>query len=128
MLAKSSAWWTATRGLQNVMVESEDACIEFGPQQPFGLQWPWMAVVDDWATPMNALAFRPRGGARWPIALLLPYDGCRVLEETGVAHLTSWLERPWTVLDAVFGPLRPIEFQSPGVYPAPFNFAPSVGD
>jgi hypothetical protein len=128
MLAKSSAWWTATRGLQDVVVGSEGACVEFGPQQPFGLQWPWMAIVDDWATPMTALAFRPRAEVPWPIPLLLPYDGCRVLEETGVAHLTTWLERPWMDLQAAFGPLRPIEFQSQRVYPASLNFAPSFGD
>jgi hypothetical protein len=46
----------------------------------------------------------------------------------GACNLPSWLERPWADLDAVLGPLRPIEFQSRHVYPAVFNVAPSFGE
>jgi len=102
MLAKSAAWWTATHGLRNIVVSSDVACVSFGPEQPFSLQWPWMAVIDDWATPMNALIF----SGPWPAALLLPDDGCERLAATGTAHLTSWLERPAIQLVERFGPLR----------------------
>jgi arginine exporter protein ArgO len=117
ILAKSAAWWTATRNLQTVLASPPAAalgtgCIPFGPEYPYGLQWPWMQIIDDWVTPMNALAFRPRvptadGGVE-PVPLLLPYDGCEVLTETGEAHLTSWAMREWARLNQVFGPLRPI--------------------
>jgi len=108
VLAKSAAWWTATKGLQQVIADSPGACIPFGPQRPYGLQWPWMAIIDDWATPLNALAFRPRGPAVGPVPLLLPDDGCQVLAESGEAYLTSWVHRPWIELEAAFGPLRPL--------------------
>jgi hypothetical protein len=111
VLAKSSAWWTATRGLQDTVADSSGPCIAFAVDRPFGLQWPWMSSVDDWVAPINALAFRPRipradGQGIEPIALLLPGDGCRLLDATGEAHFTDWMHRPWTLLDQRFGPLR----------------------
>jgi hypothetical protein len=101
-LAKSSAWWTATRGLITVTADAEQACVVFGPEQPPGLQWPWMAIIDNWTTPLAALVYRAPG----PIPLLLPGDGCARLAITGVAHLDSWIQRPFTVLTDAFGPLR----------------------
>lgn len=59
LLAKSTAWWTTTRGLQNLLAESHADCITISASEPFGLQWPWMSIIGDWTTPMNALAFRP---------------------------------------------------------------------
>jgi len=109
ILAKSAAWWTATRNLQTVIAATDAHCIAFGPEIPYGLQWPWMQVIDDWATPMHALAFRPRvptAAGVAPVALLLPDDGCAVLARTGAVNLTSWLTRDFATLDAVFGPLR----------------------
>jgi hypothetical protein len=111
VLAKSAAGWTATRGLQDAVADSAGPCIRFAVDEPFGLQWPWMNIVDDWVAPFNALAFRPRiprpdGQGIEPMPLLLPGDGCRVLETTGVAFLTDWVERPWALLDDRFGPLR----------------------
>jgi hypothetical protein len=102
--AKSAAWWTATHGLMNATASTETNCLAFGPEEPYALQWPWMAIIDDWATPMNALVFRPP----WAIPLLLPGDGCRRLEETGLAHLASWIQRPAARLEARFGPLRSV--------------------
>jgi hypothetical protein len=102
--AKSAAWWTATHGLMNATASTETTCLAFGPEEPYALQWPWMAIIDDWATPMNALVFRPP----WAIPLLLPGDGCRRLEETGQAHLASWIQRPAAQLEASFGPLRSV--------------------
>jgi hypothetical protein len=102
--AKSAAWWTATHGLMNATASSEATCLRFGPQEPYALQWPWMAIIDDWATPMNALVFR----APWAIPLLLPGEGCRRLEETGQAQLSSWIRRPAAQLEATFGPLRSV--------------------
>lgn len=98
--AKSTAWWTATHGLMNATASAQVTCLPFGPEEPYDLQWPWMAVIDDWATPINALIFR----APWPIPLLLPGDGCRVLEETGEVRLISWIRRPADRIDARFGP------------------------
>jgi hypothetical protein len=111
VLAKSAAWWTATRGLQDAIADSSGPCIGFSVDQPFGLQWPWMNIVDDWVGPVNALAFRPRipradGQGIEPMPLLLPGDGCRVLDATLVAHMTDWMHRPWAVLNDRFGPLR----------------------
>ena len=100
--AKSAAWWTATHGLMNATASAETTCLAFGPEEPYALQWPWMAIIDDWATPMNALVFRPP----WAIPLLLPGEGCRRLEETGQAQLSSWIRRPAAQLEARFGPLR----------------------
>ncbi len=101
-LAKSAAWWKATDALREAVAESIQTCIAFDAQQPPALQWPWMRIVDDWAAPMNALAFRQPG----PIPLLLPDDGCRVLADTGIAYLTPWFARPATLLEQRFGPLR----------------------
>ena len=112
VLAKSSAWWTATRGLQDAVADSHGPCIAFAVDRPFGLQWPWMNSVDDWVAPINALAFRPRipladGPGIEPIPLLLPYDGCQLLDRTGDAYFTDWMHRDWTLLNERFGPLRP---------------------
>jgi len=111
LLAKSAAWWTATRGLQNLLAEARADCITMSATEPFGLQWPWMAIIDDWATPMNALAFRPylvlqpdRGIE--PVPLLLRHDRCAVARETGKVYATSWIERDIEVVDDRFGPLR----------------------
>jgi hypothetical protein len=40
------------------------------------------------------------------VSLLLPNDGCEILATTGEARLQSWIIRPWSQLDARFGPLR----------------------
>ncbi|WP_462320140.1 hypothetical protein [Halochromatium sp.] len=111
LLAKSAAWWTATRGLQNLLAESHADCIRLSATEPFGLQWPWMGIIDDWATPMNALAFRPylvlqsnRGIE--PVPLLLRHNRCAIAHETGQVHVTSWIERDIGVLSQRFGPLR----------------------
>lgn len=101
--ARSAAWWTATRGLMNATASSEGDCIPWGPEEPYDLQWPWMAIVDNWTAPMSALIFR----GPWPIPLLLPRDGCTVLRETGIAHLHPWILYPVPLLEARFGPLRP---------------------
>jgi hypothetical protein len=111
LLTKAAAWWSATQGLRNVIAEPDLDCIPFEWHRPFGLQWPWMGLIDDWATPMNALAFRPElplpdGAGIAPIPLLLPDDGCQVLEETGIVYPTPWIERPFEVLEERFGPLR----------------------
>ena len=111
LLAKSTAWWTATRGLQNLLAESRADCITLSATEPFALQWPWMGIIDDWATPMNALAFRPylllkpELGIE-PVPLLLRHDRCEIARETGQVHVTSWIERDVEVLNQRFGPLR----------------------
>jgi hypothetical protein len=102
-LSRSVAWWTATHGLADLLASSETHCIPFGPRQPFSLQWPWMAIIDDWTTPIQALAFRD---PNWPAPLMLPDDGCQRLADDGVARLTSWFAQPIDRLDANFGPLR----------------------
>jgi hypothetical protein len=111
LLAKSAAWWTATRGLQNLLAGARTDCITLSATEPFGLQWPWMGIIDDWATPMNALAFRPylvlqpdRGIE--PVPLLLRHDRCAIARETGKVRITSWIERDIAVLSQRFGPLR----------------------
>jgi hypothetical protein len=111
LLAKSAAWWTATRGLQNLLGEADTDCITMSANEPFGLQWPWMVIIDDWATPMNALAFRPylvREPERGiePVPLLLRHDRCDIARKTGKVYPTSWIERDIEVVDARFGPLR----------------------
>lgn len=111
LLAKSAAWWTATRGLQNLLAESHADCIGMSAEAPFALQWPWMRIIDDWVTPMNALAFRPRlvldaGRGVEPVPLLLRNDGCAVVRATGTVTLVSWFERDFSTLDRRFGPLR----------------------
>jgi hypothetical protein len=103
--SKSSAWWTATRGLMNVTASAQNLCLRFGPEEPYGLQWPWMAIIDDWATPMNALVFR----APWPIPLLLPEEGCERLERDRLYRPTHWLERPADAVQARFGPFVGID-------------------
>lgn len=100
--AKSAAWWTATRVLINTTASAEVACIRFGPQEPYALQWPWMTILDNWAAPLNALVFR----GPWPIPLLLPGDGCEALARTGLARLDSWIQYPESRLESRFGPLR----------------------
>lgn len=105
-LAKSAAWWTATHALQNMVADTDAACLALEPDKPFALQWRWMAIVDDWASPINALAFRPRGEARPPIALLLPEAACAVAWRTGEVVLASWIRSRLAVLDSYFGPLR----------------------
>lgn len=102
-LGRSVAWWTATHALADLLASTDAACIPVGPQQPFSLQWPWMAVIDDWTAPMQALAFRD---PHWPSALLLPHDGCARLADDGIARLTDWLVVPADRLEANFGPLR----------------------
>ena len=111
LLAKSAAWWTATRGLQNLLAEARADCITMSATEPFGLQWPWMTIIDDWAAPMNALAFRPylvlhpdRGIE--PVPLLLRHDRCAVARETGTVYPTSWIARDIEVVNDRFGPLR----------------------
>jgi hypothetical protein len=111
LLAKSTAWWTATRSLQNLVASSEAACIRFGAGEPYGLQWPWMSVVDDWATPFTALATRPfvpsvDGTGPQPVALLLAGDRCELLRRTDEVRFTGWMSRPFEVVDGAFGPLR----------------------
>lgn len=100
--AKSLAWWNATQGLMETMASTDGDCEVFGPQVPPGLQGPRMAMVDNWTAPLSALIFRVPD----PIALLLPRDGCRLLQETGWAELDSWIRRRADVLEAGFGPLR----------------------
>ena len=111
LLVKSAAWWTATRGLQNIVADTPAACVPLSRQTPYGLQWPWMVIVDDWNAPMNALIFRPRlrdpaTRELVPIALLLPDDGCDRLAEEPVVYPTPWLSVSWERLDERFGPLR----------------------
>lgn len=119
VLVKSACWWTAIRGLQDMLSTSTETCIVHGQSEPFSLQWPWMSIIDEWNAPMNALAFRPRlslsaDGGVLPVPLLLPDNGCEWLELTGEAHLVSWLKRPWRQLDRHYGPLKQ-------VVPAPEN-------
>lgn len=111
LLAKSAAWWTATRGLQNLLAASDTDCITIGADEPFALQWPWMDIIDDWATPMNALAFRPylvldRARGIEPVPLLLRHDRCAIARESGRVIPTGWIERDIAVVEARFGPLR----------------------
>lgn len=101
--AKSAAWWTATRGLINATASSELDCIPFGWEEPYALQWPWMAIMDNWTAPMAALVFR----APWPIPLLLPKDGCAVVAATGMVRIHPWILYPRAQLETRFGPLRP---------------------
>lgn len=104
-VARSVAWWTATHGLVNLTASSPEICIPFGPEEPYAMQWPWMAIIDDWAAPFNALVFRgdPELG---PIALLLKHDACAQLAETGIVHFPGWVSLPFPALEARFGPLR----------------------
>jgi hypothetical protein len=68
-------------------------------------------IIDDWATPMNALAFRPylvlqeeRGVE--PVPLLLRHDRYTIARETGKVLPTGWIERDIQAVNARFGPLR----------------------
>jgi hypothetical protein len=70
-----------------------------------------MSIIDDWVTPMNALAFRPRlildteRGVE-PVPLLLRNDGCEVVRKTDKVYPTTWIERDFRTVDRRFGPLR----------------------
>jgi hypothetical protein len=101
--AKAAAWWTATHGLINATASSGLDCIPFGPEEPYALQWPWMAIVDNWTAPMSALIFR----GPWPIPLLLPKDGCLVLTETGMVRIHPWIVYPRAEIESRLGTLRP---------------------
>ena len=108
-VAKSAAWWSAAAALKNAVAEPGTACLDFGAERPFALQWPWMAIVDSWATPMTALALRPQlrlSTGVEPIALLLPNAGCQLLHATGQVQITSWIVRPFDRLEQRFGPLH----------------------
>lgn len=105
VLARAGAWWTATRALINLTIETEAACLRYAANTPYGLQWPWMVIIDDWAVPLNALVFRA-DPALGPIALLVPGAGCAQIAATGEVQFHSWLVRPFAALDARFGPLR----------------------
>lgn len=100
--AKASIWSQSTVGLMEALANAPEACVPFGPEQPPGLQYPYMTPVDNWTAPMNALVFR----AAHPIPLLLPNDGCQKLADTGIAYLTPWFGRPRLSLEHRFGPLR----------------------
>ncbi len=111
LMVKSVAWWTATRGLQTIVAESESPCVSLTRESPYGLQWPWMAIIDDWNAPMNALIFRPRlrdpdSGELTPISLLLPNNSCDWLALFPEVYPTAWLSVSWAQLDQRFGPLR----------------------
>jgi hypothetical protein len=111
LMAKSSAWWTGVRGLQDIVASSDAACIHFGDNEPYSLQWPWMVITDSWPTPFTALVTRPfvptaEDGQFQPIALMLAHDGCEELRATGVVRLPIGIELPFERVDAVFGSLR----------------------
>ena len=106
LTAKSAAWWLATNELGRIVAEADSACIARTEQAPPSLQWRWMRVLDEWPVGLNALAFRSHAPAAPEVSLLLPNDGCEILAATGDARLQSWIVRPWTQLDARFGPLR----------------------
>lgn len=111
LLAKASTWWTGVRGLQDIVASSDDACIRFGANEPYSLQWPWMVIVDSWPTPFTALVTRPfvptsDGGQFQPIAVLLKHDDCEQLSTTGMLHLPVGVSLPFESVDAALGPLR----------------------
>ncbi len=117
LVAKSSAWWTGVRGLQDIVASSDAACIPFGDHEPYSLQWPWMVITDSWPTPFTALVTRPfvptaEEGQFQPIAVMLKHDGCEQLRATGMLHLPVGVSLPFEVVDAAFGPLR-----RPGLLP-----------
>ncbi|WP_295885457.1 hypothetical protein [uncultured Thiohalocapsa sp.] len=106
LTAKSAGWWLATNELGRMVAEADAPCIARTSEQPPSLQWRWMVMLDAWPVGMNALAFRPRAPAAPEVSLLLPNDGCEILAATGEARLQSWIVRPWSQLEARFGPLR----------------------
>ncbi|WP_201219690.1 hypothetical protein [Halochromatium roseum] len=112
LLAKSSAWWTGVRGLQDIVARGDTACIPFGDNEPYSLQWPWMVITDSWPTPFTALVTRPfvptsEDGQFQPIAVMLKHDGCEQFHATGMLYLPIGVSRPFEAVDAVLGPLRP---------------------
>ncbi|MCF7979450.1 MAG: hypothetical protein K9L82_15860 [Chromatiaceae bacterium] len=117
LMAKSSAWWTGVRGLQDMVASSDTACIPFGDNEPYSLQWPWMVITDSWPTPFTALVTRPfvptsEDGEFQPIAVMLKHDGCEQLRATGMLHLPVGVSLPFEAVDAALGPLR-----RPGLLP-----------
>lgn len=111
LLAKSSAWWTGIRGLQDIVASSDTPCIRLGADEPYSLQWPWMRVTDGWATPFTALVTRPfvpgrDGAGPHPVAVMLDKDGCERLRATGEVRLPADTRIPFERLNAAFGPLR----------------------
>jgi len=111
LLARSSAWWTGVRGLQDIVASSDAACIRFGADEPYSLQWPWMVITDSWSTPFTALVTRPfvptpEGDRPQPIAVMLKHDGCEQLLATGILRLPVGIGLPFEAVDAVLGPLR----------------------
>lgn len=106
LAAKSAGWWLATNELGRLVAEADSPCVVRIAEQPPSLQWRWMRMLDEWPVGMNALAFRPRAPAAPEVSLLLPNDGCEILAATGEARLQSWIVRPWSQLEARFGPLR----------------------
>jgi hypothetical protein len=99
-ISKSAAWSRATNELAAAMGESSQTCVRFGPNEPPALQFPRMRLLDNWTAPINTLIFR----AGHPVRLLLPGNGCRELEHTGIAYLTPWFGRPPRLLQQHFGP------------------------
>ncbi|MBK5938309.1 hypothetical protein CCR96_03300 [Halochromatium roseum] len=106
LTAKSAGWWLATNELGRLVAEADSPCIVRTAEQPPSLQWRWMRMLDEWPVGMNALAFRPRAPASPEVSLLLPNAGCEILAATGEVRLQSWIVRPWSHLEARFGPLR----------------------
>jgi hypothetical protein len=111
LLAKSAAWLTGVRGLQDIVADTDAACIRFGADAPYGLQWPWMAIVDAWSAPVTALVTRPfvplaDGSGFQPVAIMLKRDGCAVFDATGEARLPADTHISFERLNAAFGPLR----------------------
>jgi hypothetical protein len=112
LLAKSSAWHTGVRGLQDIVASTDSACIRFAADAPYSLQWPWMAITDAWSAPVTALVTRPfvpdaDGSGFQPVAMMLKGDGCEALQATGEARLPADTQISFERLDATFGPLRP---------------------
>ncbi|NEX15936.1 MAG: hypothetical protein C1943_04680 [Halochromatium sp.] len=111
LMAKSSAWWTGVRGLQDMVASSDTACIPFGDHEPYSLQWPWMVITDSWPTPFTALVTRPfvptsEEGQFQPIAVMLKHNGCDQLRATGMLYLPVGVSLPFEAVDAALGPLR----------------------
>jgi hypothetical protein len=111
VLAKSSAWWTGSRMLQDIVSSGDQPCIRFDGGHPYSLQWSWMRVVDEWSTPFTALVARPfvpdpDGAGAQLVALLLRGDGCEALRSSGLVQLPDGVFQPFPAVDAAFGPLR----------------------